>query len=224
MSFSGKVKRELYPIQNRYFTLLKKKISIDRYEINPEAPEEEDKRASIRGAFLLGGSISDPSKSYHFEIVAKSREEADELAKRMQDYEVDARIHKRKGHFVVYLKDASHIATMLGVMGAHASLMDYENMRILNEMRGSVNRQVNCETANIKRTVSTAVRQIEAIRKIEKNAGLSTLPPALREMAQVRLEYPEASLGQLGEYLHPPVGKSGVNHRLRKIVGIAENL
>lgn len=224
MSFSGKVKRELYPIQNRYFTLLKKKISIDRYEINPDEPSEIDRQASIRGAFLLGGSISDPSKSYHFEIVTKTSEEAQELAERMRDYEVDAHIHERKGHFVVYLKDASHIATMLGVMGAHASLMDYENMRILNEMRGSVNRQVNCETANIKRTVSTAVRQIEAIKKIEESAGLQSLPPALREMAQVRLEYPESSLAQLGEYLHPPVGKSGVNHRLRKIVEIAENV
>ena len=224
MSFSSRVKQELYPLQKKYFTLLKKRLTIEGYETEPDEPEEEDRRASIRGAFLLGGSISDPSKSYHLEIVAKSREEAEELTAALDRCGVHARIHERKGSFVVYSKDGSDIATMLGVMGAHVSLMDFENMRILNEMRGSVNRQVNCETANIKRTVRTSVRQIAAIRRIEEKKGLEFLSPPLREMAQIRLDYPDASLVQLGTYLHPPVGKSGVNHRLRKLMEVAESL
>ncbi len=222
MSFSARVKKELYPLQKKYFTLIEKKITISKCE--HAASDEEDVKASIRGAFLLGGSISDPSKSYHFEIAVKSLEEAEELARQIQYYEVDGHVHRRRNSFVVYIKDASQIVTLLGVMGAYGSLMDFENARILNEMRGSVNRQVNCETANIKRTVSSSVKQIEAIRKIEEHQGLESLPGALQEMARIRLENPDASLAQLGEYMHPPMGKSGVNHRLRKIIEIAENL
>ncbi len=224
MSFSSKVKKELYPLQKNYFTLLEKKITINGCEQKQGDTRSEDLRASIRGAFLLGGSISDPSKSYHLEICARSRKEAGELLSGMLSFGVSGRIHKRKGHYVIYLKDGSHIASLLGVMGANSSLMDFENARILNEMRGCVNRQVNCETANIKRTVSTAVRQIKAIKRIESGPGLKSLPPALQEMAKVRLLYPDSSLSQLGEYLHPPVGKSGVNHRLRKIIEIADDI
>ena len=216
------------PLQKKYFTLIKEKLIVNGLENNSSKdsnkPCEEDIRASIRGAFLLGGSISDPSKSYHLEIVARSEDEAKELAANMKLYNIAARIHQRKGSFVVYTKDGSDIATMLGLMGAHHSLMDFENIRIINGMRGSVNRQVNCETANIKRTVDTAVRQIAAIRRIEEEQGLDSLPPPLREMARIRLDYPQASLSQLGEYLHPPVGKSGVNHRMRKIMEISNAL
>ena len=222
MSFSARVKKELYPLQKKYFTLIEKKITIDRRGVSESV--EEDVRAGIRGAFLLGGSISDPSKSYHFEIAVKSPEEAQELADELRYYHVEGHVHRRRNSYVVYVKDASHIVTLLGVMGAHASLMDFENARILNEMRGSVNRQVNCETANIKRTVSSAVKQIEAIKRIERHMGLESLPGVLQEMARVRLENPDASLAQLGECMHPPMGKSGVNHRLRKIMEIADGL
>ena len=181
-------------------------------------------RAFLRGAFLAAGTVSDPAKSYHLEIVTKSREEALALKESMAHFGIEGHIHERKLSFVVYVKDGSHIAAMLGVMGAHACLMDFENARILNEMRGSVNRQVNCETANIKRTVNTAVRQMEAIHKIESTMGLASLPPTLQETARVRLANPESSLSQLGEYMHPAVGKSGVNHRLRRIIEIAEGL
>ncbi len=222
MSFSARVKKELYPLQKKYFTLIEKKIRISRCETEPSS--EEDVRASIRGAFLLGGSISDPSKSYHFEIAVKSSDEAEELARQMRCYDVEGHVHRRRNSFVVYVKDASGIVTLLGAMGAFSSLMDFENARILNEMRGSVNRQVNCETANIKRTVSSSVKQIEAIKRIESRQGIESLPVPLQEMARIRMEYPDASLAQLGEYMHPPMGKSGVNHRLRKIMEIADSI
>lgn len=182
------------------------------------------KRAFIRGAFLASGSMSDPNKSYHFEIVCRTMEQAEQLQQLMNGFETEAKIVERKGHYVVYLKEGSQIVDMLNVMEAYVSLMNLENVRILKEMRNSVNRKVNCETANISKTVNAAVKQLEDIELIRSKLGLDQLPQNLREMALIRLEYPEAALKELGNYLTPPVGKSGVNHRLRKLAEIAENL
>ncbi len=182
------------------------------------------KRAFIRGAFLASGSMSDPNKSYHFEIVCRTMEQAEQLQQLMNGFETEAKIVERKGHYVVYLKEGSQIVDMLNVMEAYISLMNLENVRILKEMRNSVNRKVNCETANISKTVNAAVKQLEDIELIRSKLGLDQLPQNLREMALIRLEYPEAALKELGNYLTPPVGKSGVNHRLRKLAEIAEDL
>ena len=182
------------------------------------------KRAFIRGAFMATGSMSDPNKSYHFEIVCKSMDQATRLQELMQEFEADAKIVERKKHHVVYLKEGSQIVDMLNVMEAYVSLMNLENVRILKEMRNSVNRQVNCETANISKTVNAAVKQITDIEWIRDTVGLDALPLPLREMAQVRLAHPEAPLKDLGQYLDPPVGKSGINHRLRKIAAFADEL
>lgn len=181
------------------------------------------KRAFIRGAFLSAGSISNPTKSYHFEVVCEREEQALQLKELMQDFECDAKIVERKGHFVVYLKEGAQIVDILNVMEAYVSLMNLENVRILKEMRNSLNRQVNCETANIKKTVSAAVKQIEDIMLIRDTIGFGELPEHLRQMAELRLEYPDTPLKELGTLMDPPVGKSGVNHRLRKLSEIAEN-
>ena len=182
------------------------------------------KRAFLRGAFMASGSISDPNKSYHFEIVARTLQQAQLLTELMNSFEADAKIVERKNHYVAYVKEGSQIVDMLNVMEAYVSLMNLENVRILKEMRNTVNRKVNCETANINKTVSAAVKQIEDIRKIQSRMGFDELPESLREMAELRLQYPDATLKELGEYLDPPVGKSGVNHRLRKLSAIAEDL
>ena len=182
------------------------------------------KRAFIRGAFLAGGSMSDPNKSYHFEIVCHTHEQAKQLQSVMQSFDTDAKIVERKGHHVVYLKEGSQIVHMLNVMEAYVALMNLENVRILKEVRNTINRKVNCETANINKTVNAAVKQVEDIELIRERIGLDNLPENLREMALLRLEYPEATLKELGNYLEPPVGKSGVNHRLRKLSAIAEDL
>lgn len=181
------------------------------------------KRAFIRGAFMATGSMSDPNKSYHLEIVCKSMEQATRLQELMQEFETDAKIVERKNHYVVYLKDGSQIVDMLNVMEAYVSLMNLENVRILKEMRNSVNRKVNCEAANISKTVNAAVKQISDIELIRDRIGLEELPEALREMAYVRLEHPDAPLKDLGKFMDPPVGKSGINHRLRKLAAIAED-
>ena len=182
------------------------------------------RRAFIRGAFLASGSMSDPEKSYHFEIVCPNMEKAKQLRDIVNSFSLEAKIVQRKRCHVVYLKEGAQIVDMLNVMEAHVALMNLENVRILKEMRNSVNRQVNCETANINKTVNAAVKQVEDINFIKKTAGLETLSENLRKMAELRLQFPEAALKELGSMLSPPVGKSGVNHRLRKIGDIAEEL
>ena len=182
------------------------------------------KRAYIRGAFLAGGSISDPNKSYHFEIVCRSIPQAEQLRDVINSFDMDAKIVARKKYQVVYLKEGSQIVDILNIMEAYVALMNLENVRILKEMRNSVNRKVNCETANISKTVNAAVKQLADIEYIRETAGLSYLPENLKEMALLRLEYPDAPLAELGTYLNPPVGKSGVNHRLRRISEMADSL
>ncbi len=182
------------------------------------------RRAFIRGAFLAAGSISDPERFYHFEIACGSGPKAEQLQGLIRSFGLDARITVRKRYFVVYIKEGSQIVDILNVMEAPLSLMELENIRILKEMRGSVNRKVNCETANIHKTVSAAVRQVEDITTIRDVMGFGGLPDNLQEIAQLRLARPEATLKELGEALNPPVGKSGVNHRLRKLSELADKL
>ena len=182
------------------------------------------KRAFLRGAFLAAGSISDPEKSYHFEIACTTEEKAGQLQGIIAAFGLDAKIVVRKRYFVVYIKEGSQIVDMLNVMEAPVALMELENIRILKDMRNSVNRQVNCETANINKTVSAAVKQIEDIIFIRDTIGFDGLAPALLEVAELRLAKPEATLKELGEELDPPVGKSGVNHRLRKLSSLAQDL
>jgi hypothetical protein len=182
------------------------------------------RRAFIRGAFLSSGSISDPEKFYHFEIVCATEEKAQQLKYIIATFDLEAKIVKRKRYFVVYIKEGNQIVDILNVMEAPVALMELENIRILKDMRNSVNRQVNCETANINKTVSAAVKQIEDITYIRDTIGLDNLPDNLCEIARERLERPEATLKELGEALDPPVGKSGVNHRLRKLGDLAGRL
>ena len=182
------------------------------------------RRAFLRGAFLASGSISDPEKHYHFEIVCATEPKARQIQTIMATFDIEAKIVIRKKYYVVYIKEGDQIVNMLNVMEAHLALMELENVRILKEMRGNVNRQVNCETANINKTVSAAMKQISDIEYIRDTVGFESLPAGLSEIARVRLEKPEATLKELGEYLEPPVGKSGVNHRLRKLSEMAERL
>ena len=182
------------------------------------------KRAFIRGAFLSSGSISDPEKGYHFEIVYPDEERAVQLQTITRSFDIDAKIVQRKKSYVVYVKEGAQIVDMLAVMEANVALMNLENIRILKEMRNSVNRKVNCETANINKTVNAAVKQMEDIKLIQKYIGFEQLNEGLAQLAGLRLQYPEATLKELGMMLNPQVGKSGVNHRLRKLSVMAEEL
>ncbi|MGI6685740.1 MAG: DNA-binding protein WhiA [Bacillota bacterium] len=182
------------------------------------------KRAYLRGAFLGGGSVNNPEGTYHLEIITHSRVHAEAIAKLMHDHDLSAKISGRKNWFVIYLKESEQIVNCLNLLGAHQALFDFENTRIIKEMRNQVNRLVNCETANLNKTVNAALRQLEAIDVIESTIGLNKLSPGLRQVAELRLAYPDVSLKELGENATPKIGKSGISHRMRKLETIAEKL
>ncbi|SDW59871.1 DNA-binding protein WhiA [Tepidimicrobium xylanilyticum] len=199
------------------------------YIINYKTPAEliEDrncKRAYIRGAFLGGGSVNNPEKAYHLEFVTNSMEHAKDLSNIINSFNLDSKIVARKGNYVVYLKEGQQIVDILNIMGAHQALLKFEDIRVFKDVRNNVNRLVNCETANLGKTIEASLRQVESIEFIDRTIGIEKLPSSLQEIARLRLQYKEASLKELGAMLNPPVGKSGVNHRLRKIDEIAEEL
>ncbi len=206
--------------------LLKKEMSLTA-ELMPSHLVTQNtccKRAFLRGVFLSAGSITDPSKTYHFEIVASNEVKAAFIAELLHTFHIDAKIIARKRYFVVYVKEGAQIVDALNIMEAHIALMNLENVRILKEMRNSINRQVNCETANINKTVVAATKQIDDIIYIRDKVGLSVLAEGLEQVARLRIEQPDATLKELGELLNPPLGKSGVNHRLRRISIFADSL
>lgn len=181
------------------------------------------KKAYLKSAFLAAGSMSDPEKTYHLEIISHQESIAEEVNQLMTFFGLNSKIIKRKGYYVVYLKEGENIVDFLNIIGAHSALMELENVRIIKEMRNNVNRIVNCETANLQKTVDASIRQVDNIKYIRDNLGFDKLPENLRQIAELRLEYSDASLKELGEMLSPRLGKSGVNHRLRKLDEIAEN-
>ena len=186
--------------------------------------DSEQRRAVLRGYFLACGMMSDPKKGYHLELAVTDPETAKQILSLMESFSLEGRTVGRKNHIVVYLKEGEGIADFLKVIGANGALLDFESARVIKDMRGRVNRKVNCEAANIQKTVNAATRQREDILLVEKRRGLSSLPKELSQIASLRLEYPEASLEELGKMCEPPVGKSGVNHRLRRIGQIAKEL
>lgn len=237
-------------VRRKYFTLLKKTFSICT-SMPPRGEDAETiletvkktgvkdlnspvsmtilkqsccKRAFLRGAYMCAGSMSDPKRSYHLEMVCQREDQATQLMEIMRHFGLEAKTIERKQHFVVYIKEGEGIVDFLNICEAHVSLMSMENERILKDMRNSINRRVNCEAANITKTVNAAAKQLADIELIRDKMGLQELPPNLRMIAEARLDHPDATLSELGGYLDPPVGKSGVNHRLRKLSEIAEGL
>lgn len=179
------------------------------------------RRAYLRGAYLCGGSITDPLKSYHLEIVCRDKESANRILKLFLTFDIDAKLIERGKYQVVYIKDSSTIVLALNVCEAPVALMEYENAIIVKEMRNSINRQNNCDVANLNKTVAAAQDIISDIKYLIGTKEYDDLPENVKEVAMLRVEYPDASLKELGEMLDPPLGKSGVNHRLRKLSAMA---
>lgn len=186
--------------------------------------DREYQKAYLRGAYLAAGSMSDPEKTYHLEIITQKKDLAKELSGLINDFKLNSKIIKRKCNYVVYLKEGESIVDFLNIIGAHAALLELENVRVLKEVRNNVNRIVNCETANLQKTVDASIRQVKNITYIKENLGFDKLPENLREIAILRLKYSDFSLKELGEMLTPALGKSGVNHRLRKLDKIADKI
>jgi cell division protein WhiA len=184
------------------------------------------RRAYLRGAFLAGGSVNNPeTSSYHLEIASLYKEHNDSLCEVMNMFGLNSKTLERKKGFITYLKEAEKITEFLNIVGAHNALLRFEDVRIVRDMRNSVNRLVNCETANLNKTIGASLRQVENIQFIDQTVGLHILPEKLREIAELRVNYQDVTLKELGEMVGGgTISKSGINHRLRKIDEIAEKL
>lgn len=180
--------------------------------------------AYLRGAFLAGGFIANPRGDFHFELNSESERLALDLAKLMGRHNIESRITKRRGSYTVYLKGAEPIITFLTIVGAHKAVLDTENIRVFKSMRNDVNRRVNAEIANQAKSADASLVQLDAIDLIESRPGLDSLPPALQQMARLRREHPEVSLRELGDLASPPLTKSAVYHRIRRIEEIAREI
>lgn len=206
-----------------FVTIEDKKIKILSQKLE-ELQKEEEVKAFIRGCFLGGGSMNDPNKKYHTEMIFSSKENAELVKNILKNYEIKLKELQRKSGYSLYLKEGEEISRFLALIGASTAMLKFEEIRVLKETRNHVNRMVNCETANLNKTIHAAVKQIEAIKKIKKAKKFEELPENLKEIADLRVEHPDISLIELGKMLKEPVGKSGVNYRLKKIVEIAEEL
>lgn len=204
-------------------------LSSNGYQLNSNVPndiigEDQRMRSYLRGAFLATGSVNNPETSrYHLEIYSLYEEHSRNLLKMMNHFNLNAKMTNRRNGYIVYLKEAEKIAEFLLVIGANSAMMKFEDIRIVRDMRNSVNRLVNCENANLNKTISAAVRQIDNIKYLASTVGLDSLPEKLQEIAELRLQNPDISLKELGEMIPSgSISKSGINHRLRKINQIAE--
>lgn len=211
MSFASEIKDEL--------------LELKMWDINSNMKQDEQlARLYIREAFIKSGSINNPSKKYHLQIMFKENKKAEEMRLLLENFNINAKIIKKDKEYMLYIKDGEEISNFLALIGANNSVLRFEEVRVIKETRNEINRIVNCETANLNKTINASVKQIEDINFIKKMKKFSSMPYSLKEIAQVRLENPDMPLAELGKQLENPISKSGVNHRLKKISEIAEEL
>ncbi len=204
--------------KNYEITFNKSELNLD----NINAQNIEIAKSIVRGTFLGGGSITEPNTRYHLEIRLETEKARKEVIEIINKFNIDVKLLDRKYSYSIYIKDGEEISKFLALIGANASVLRYEDIRVLKETKNNVNRKVNCETANLNKTVNAAVSQIHAIEKIKKRKKWNDLPLNLKEIAELRIENPDATLEELGKMLSEPIGKSGVNHRLKRIIEISE--
>ena len=211
MSFSSDIKDEL--------------LELKMWDLGSNMKQDEQlARLYIREAFIKSGSMNDPNKKYHLQIMFKEKAKAEEMQTLLNNFNIHAKIIKKEKDYMLYLKDGEEISELLALVGANKSVIKFEEVRVIKETRNDINRLVNCETANLNKTINASVKQIEDINKIKKAGKFNELPETLKEIAEVRINNPEMSLIELGKLLDKPIGKSGVNHRLKKLSQISEEL
>ena len=211
MSFSSDIKDEL--------------LELKMWDLGSNMKQDEQlARLYIREAFIKSGSMNDPNKKYHLQIMFKEKAKAEEMQTLLNNFNIHAKIIKKEKDYMLYLKDGEEISEFLALVGANKSVIKFEEVRVIKETRNDINRLVNCETANLNKTINASVKQIEDINKIKKAGKFNELPETLKEVAEVRINNPEMSLIELGKLLDKPIGKSGVNHRLKKLSQISEEL
>ena len=188
-----------------------------------ESKDEARIKALARGAFLGSGSVNNPENKYHLEVVLSNNKNASSIKKMLEKMQIDFKALERKNGYSLYMKDGEEISKFLAFIGANNSVLKFEEIRVLREMKNNVNRKVNCETANLNKTINAAVKQIEAIKKLKESGKLQSLNSNLKEIASLRVENPDATLTELGQMLQNPIGKSGVNHRLNQLIELSKN-
>ena len=211
MSFSGEVREEL--------------LELKMWDNNSSLKQDEQlARLLIREAFIKQGFINDPNKEYHLEILFKTKNKAEQIKEVITNFGIDIKSTKKDSKYMLYLKEGEEISSLLALMGATKAVIKFEEIRVIKETRNNINRLVNCETANLNKTINAAVKQIEDIKKLKKNKKFEKLPENLKEVANLRLENPDSTYEELGKMLSKPIGKSGVSHRLEKISKIANEI
>ena len=211
-------------LQGNLYVIIVQQNLIDKLEImkiNLQNVSQEQIKWVIRGAYLGGGSINNPKNKYHLELGIKQKNNAILLIQALQSFDIRTNMIEKKNEYVIYIKDGEEISKFLALLGANKSVLRFEEIRVQREMNNKINRIVNCESANLNKTINASIEQIEAIKKLKKNRKFENLSESLKEIANLRLENPNDSLIQLGQKLNQPVGKSGVNYRLKKIMEIA---
>lgn len=204
-------------IQGKIFTITCPKIKIQTENL----PKEQIKNV-IRGAYLGSGSINNPENTYHLEIGIRKKEFANLIIKGLNEYDIKCNCIEKNKEYTIYLKDGEEISKILALLGANKSVLKFEEIRVQREMKNKINRIVNCETANMNKTMNAAIEQIDAIRKLKENGKFEKMEKTLKEIAELRIQNPSASLTELGKMLQPPISKSGVNYRLKKIMEIGK--
>ena len=204
---------------NKFCITTKKKVEVDT-----EIENEEEIKAIVRGSFMGAGSVNDPKNKYHLEIVFQSEENAKKIKELIDKVRINCKILKREKNYIIYMKDGEDIANFLAFIGANKAVLNFEDIRVLRDIRNNVNRIVNCETANLNKVIKTSVKQIEDIKLIKKKNKFNNLSEKEKELAELRIKNPDATLTELGKMLKKPIGKSGVNHRLKAISELAEEL
>lgn len=208
-------------MQGKLFVITANKKDIEKINTNISELTQEQSKWLIRGAYLGAGSINNPEKKYHLELSIKNKEDASNLVEILKKFDIKSNTIGKKKEYAIYIKDGEEISKFLALLGANKSVIKFEEIRVQREMNNKINRIVNCETANLNKTINASIEQIEAIRKLKRNKQFEKLDEPLKEIAKLRLENPNASLVELGQMLKQPVGKSGVNYRLKKIMEIA---
>lgn len=224
ISFQGKVYKIVFKKQEfEDLEYVENGIEIkkDNGDINVKK-EEQFFKAIVRGAFLGSGSLNNPNNKYHLEILFSTKLNAEYISNVLKEFYIQSKILVRKRSFSIYIKEAEEISKFLALIGANKSVLNFEEIRVERDTRNNINRLVNCETANLNKTINASVSQINAIKYLKEKKKFKELPENLKEIAEVRLKNPDASLVELGQMLKNPIGKSGVNHRLKKICEIAE--
>ena len=209
-------------LKGKLFIITLNKKEIENIKFDFKELSQDEQKWLIRGAYMGAGSINNPEKKYHLELGIRKKEYADDVHAILEKLDVKSSMIIKRNEYAIYIKDGEEISKFLALISANRSVIKFEEIRVQRYMNNKINRIVNCETANMNKTINASIEQIEAIRRLKKSNKFKTLDEPLKEIAEIRLKNPNASLIEIGKMLKEPIGKSGVNYRLKKLVELGK--